>query len=232
MKLMCSICARGGSKGVKNKNIRTLVDRPLIAHSLEQAHATGLFDVIVVSSDSDDILQVSQDYGAQLVIKRPDELATDTAAKIPVIQHCMQETEAQTGQMFDYVVDLSATAPMRTADDIKGVVALQMSDDISNVITAAEAKNSPYFSLVELNETGVPVLSKPPSQPLVRRQDSPKCFDMNGSIYSWTRSDLLHMTSLFGPKTRLFEMPEERSFDIDTETDFIVIETLMSAQLS
>lgn len=94
---LCTICARGGSKGVKNKNVRHLAGQPLIAYSIQQAKHTGLFDYVAVSSDSQEILDIARQYGADLTIRRPDELATDTAAKLPVIRHCVSMVEQITG---------------------------------------------------------------------------------------------------------------------------------------
>ncbi len=227
MKRICTICARGGSKGVKNKNIRDLAGQPMIAHSLTQARASGLFDVIAVSSDSPEILEVARRHGADLLIERPAELATDTAAKLPVIRHCVEGAERITGKQFDVVVDLDATSPLRLVEDVQGAVHLLESRKVANVITAAPARRSPYFNLVELGEDGVVRLSKPLENPIVRRQDSPKCFDMNASIYVWQRAALFDYPTVFNADTRLFIMPEERSTDIDNELDFEFVELLM-----
>jgi len=124
MKRLCTICARGGSKGVKGKNIRPLLGKPLIAHSIEQARKSGLFAAIAVSSDSDIILQIAKEWGVDFLIKRPDELATDHAAKLPVIRHCVAEVERQSGYCFDTIVDLDATSPLRSVEDICSAVAL------------------------------------------------------------------------------------------------------------
>ena len=97
MRRICTICARGGSKGVKNKNIRNLMGKPLIGYTLEQAQASQLFEMIAVSSDSPEILDMSRRYGADLLVERPAELATDTAAKLPVIRHCVEEAERIVG---------------------------------------------------------------------------------------------------------------------------------------
>lgn len=228
MKRICTICARGGSKGVKNKNIRDLAGQPMIAHSLTQARASGLFDVIAVSSDSPEILEVGRRHGADLLIERPAELATDTAAKLPVIRHCVEGAERITGKKFDVVVDLDATSPLRWVEDIQGAVHLLESQKVANVITAAPARRSPYFNLVELGEDGVVRLSKPLEKPIVRRQDSPKCFDMNASIYVWQRAALFDCPTVFNADTRLFIMPAERSTDIDNELDFEIVELLMN----
>jgi CMP-N,N'-diacetyllegionaminic acid synthase len=228
---ICTICARGGSKGVLNKNIRSLAGKPLIAYSLEQAIMSQLFDLIAVSSDSPEILEVADQYGADVLVQRPIELATDTAAKLPVIKHCVEQAELTKGKIFDVVVDLDATSPLRSISDIQGAVELLESEQVSNVITAAPARRSPYFNLVELGENEVVKLSKSLKEPLVRRQDSPKCFDMNASIYVWQRAALAEYPSVFNPDTRLFVMPEERSTDIDSPLDFEIVEFLMKKRI-
>ncbi|PLX72149.1 MAG: flagellar modification protein B [Azoarcus sp.] len=229
MKRLCTICARGGSKGVKGKNLKVLLGKPLIAHSIDQARASGLFDLIAVSSDSDEILAVAQDCGADLLVKRPDELATDQAAKLPVIRHCVAEVERLTGDSFETLVDLDATSPLRTPEDIRDAVELLERSGAGNVITAMPARRSPYFNLVELDQDGIVHLSKPPRNAIVRRQDAPKCYDMNASIYVWRRAALFGNESLFNPDTRLHVMPEERSIDIDSELDFRFVEFLMAS---
>ena len=227
MKRLCTICARGGSKGVKGKNLRPLAGKPLIAHTLQQARASRLFEMIAVSSDSDAILAAAAAWGADLVIKRPDELATDQAAKLPVIRHAVTEVECRTGQTFDTCVDLDATSPLRLPEDIAAAVSLLEAGDAKNVVTAMPARRSPYFNLVELDADGIVRLSKPPSSAVVRRQDAPACFDMNASIYVWQRGVLLSGEPLFNDRTRLHVMPEERSIDIDSELDFRFVEFLI-----
>ena len=144
MTKICTICARGGSKGVKNKNLRELLGKPLIAHSILQAKESGVFDVVAVSSDSDEILRVAKQYGADYMIKRPDELATDAAAKVPVMQHCVQEVEKLTNLTFDIITDIDATSPLRTVEDLKNAVQkLEQHAFAKNLITAAPARRSP-----------------------------------------------------------------------------------------
>lgn len=227
MKRLCTICARGGSKGVKGKNIRPLLGKPLIAYSIEQARAAGIFDLLAVSSDSDEILEVARTYGCDYLIKRPDELATDQAAKLPVIRHCVTEVERLAGRSFDTLVDLDATSPLRIPDDITNAVKLLEESGAGNVITAMPARRSPYFNLVELDACGVAHLSKPPQAAVVRRQDAPKCYDMNASVYVWRRPVLFGSETIFNSDTRLYVMPEERSIDIDSEIDFCFVEYLM-----
>lgn len=226
MARLCTICARGGSKGVKNKNIRDLLGRPLIAHTILQAKATNLFDGIAVSSDSDDILAVARQWGVDYLIKRPDELATDTAAKIPVIRHCVTEVERLTAKEYSTIVDLDATSPLRLPEDIVAAVNLLEGENVSNVITGMPSRRSPYFNMVELDECGVARIAKRLDQPVVRRQDAPKCYDMNASIYVWKRDALLTNGTIFNIDTLLYVMPEERSIDIDSPLDFEFVEFL------
>lgn len=226
MKTVVTICARGGSKGVKGKNVRDMNGLPLIAHTLKQAKSFKGFAAFAVSSDSDAILEIAEREGF-LAIKRPDELATDTAAKIPVIRHCVQETERLTGQKFDLCLDLDCTSPLRNVSDIEAVVSLLMNPEVPNVITAMPARRSPYFNLIEKSPEGRIQLAKKLEKPVVRRQDAPECFDMNASIYGWKREVLMTENTLFLPATALHVMPEERSIDIDSELDFQVVEMIM-----
>jgi len=227
MRRLCTICARGGSKGVKGKNLRLLLGKPLIAHSILQALESKLFDAVAVSSDSEEILETAREYGAHVLVRRPDAMATDTAAKAPAIYHCLLEAERKLGATFEVLVDLDATAPLRLVVDIVGAVSLLEKTGGANVITGAPARKSPYFNLVELNPQGFVQLSKSPPVAIVRRQDSPRCFDMNASIYVWRREVFVAEPKIFYSDTRLFEMPEERSQDIDTELDFDIVRLLM-----
>jgi N-acylneuraminate cytidylyltransferase/CMP-N,N'-diacetyllegionaminic acid synthase len=227
MSRLCTICARGGSKGVKGKNIRLLCGKPLIAHSIAQAKASGLFAAVAVSSDSPEILAVAGEWGADILVTRPDELASDTAPKAPAIRHCLEEAERQLGQTFPVFVDLDATSPLRLPEDIVGAVTLLEDSGVTNVITGAPARRSPYFNLVELDAAGHARLSKQLEKPVARRQDGPRCFDMNASIYVWRRDAFMTRPAVFYDDTLLYEMPEERSVDVDSELDFELVRLLM-----
>jgi len=226
-KILCTICARGGSKGVPGKNIRELAGLPLLAHSILQAKQSGIFDSIAVSSDSSKILAVAAKYGADFLIERPPELSTDAAPKVPVIQHCFLTAERLAGTQFDIGVDLDATSPLRVPADIIAATETLVSSDAQNVITGSPSRRSPYFNLVEANDVGYVTTSKTLPRPCTRRQDAPKTYDMNASIYVWRRSSLINNSNLFLEKTVLYEMPEERSIDIDSELDFKIVEMLM-----
>jgi N-acylneuraminate cytidylyltransferase/CMP-N,N'-diacetyllegionaminic acid synthase len=199
----------------------------MFGHSVAQAAASGLFDEIVVSSDSEEILALAPSFGATGVVRRPAEMATDTAGKVPAIAHAVRSTEERTGQQYDVCVDLDATSPLRTIDDIRAAVRMFEDADVESLITGSEARRNPYFNLVEERPDGTVAVSKTPDDAVLRRQDAPRSFDMNGSIYVWRRTSLLHDQVVFFPSTILYEMPSERSIDVDSEFDFQIVEWLM-----
>ncbi|MBT5935163.1 acylneuraminate cytidylyltransferase family protein [Sulfurimonas sp.] len=226
-KVLCTICARGGSKGVKNKNVKEINGKPLIAYTIEQAKASQLFDHIVISTDSDDIANIAKEYGAEVFFKRSTEMASDTAGKLDVIKDTFVRSEEHYKKQYDYLIDLDATAPLRVVEDITKSFEQFLANDNDNLITAMPGRRSPYFNLVEVNEEGRVYLSKEFDNSIVRRQDAPKSYDMNASIYIWKRDAILNIKSLFMEKTGLYVMPEERSIDIDTPLDYEFVEFLM-----
>lgn len=229
---LCTICARGGSKGVKNKNVRELHGSPMIAWSVRRAIESGLFAHVIVSTDSDQIADAAIAAGAEAFFRRPPEMASDTAAKLPVIQHAFRASEVHYGREFAVIVDLDATSPLRVASDIAGAVEMLETGRWDNIITGMPARRSPYFNLVEQGEGGRVFLAKRLEKPIARRQDAPRCFDMNASIYAWTRASLLGSERVIGENTGIFVMPEERSIDVDSEIDFKLVELLMGEALS
>lgn len=227
IKVLCTICARGGSKGVKNKNIKPINGKPLIAYTVEQAIQSKLFEHVAISTDSDDIANIAKEYGAEVFFKRSDEMSSDTAGKLDVIKDAFVRSEEYYDCKFDYLIDLDATAPLREIDDILKSFKQFIDDNNDNLITAMPSRRSPYFNLVEQDKDGKVYLSKALDNSIVRRQDAPKSYDMNASIYIWKRDIILNENKLFLDKTGLYIMPEERSIDIDTELDYKFVEFLM-----
>jgi CMP-N,N'-diacetyllegionaminic acid synthase len=225
---LCTICVRGGSKGVKNKNLKFFLGQPLIYQTIRMAQDSNLFDTIAVSSDSDEILNYVEECGVDVVIKRPVDLAQDNSGKIPAIKHAVREVEKKRERSFDIVCDLDATSPLRTIEDIQLAVKQLEEASIGNLLSAMPARRSPYFNLLEVTKDGVAHLSKELPVAILRRQDSPKCYDANASIYVWKKEVLLSNDVLFLEDTALYIMPEERSLDIDTPMDFEVVEFLAS----
>lgn len=216
MAVIATICARGGSTGVPRKNVRIIGGKPLIEHTIEHAKACSFIDHVFVSTDDDEIAEIARRAGATVPYKRPAHLATQHAAKLPVIEHLV-ETVEDSGIRVDKIVDLDPTSPLREPNDVE--VAYQLLDDETDVvITGYEAEKNPYFNMVEIREDGITRLSKEPQKPIVARQLAPKVYSMNGSVYVWHRHTLA--LGLWNGRSRLHIMPHERSIDIDTEIDF------------
>lgn len=220
MTTIATICARGGSKGVPGKNTRTLLGRPLIAYSIDQALNTPGIDGVYVSTDSQSIADVAVANGATVLGLRPPELAEDSSPKIPVIEHLVSTVEERVGRV-DTVIDLQPTSPLRLIADIEGAMA-RLTDGIDLVITGAVAEANPYYSMVEADPSGDVHLVKQPSSSIGGRQAAPQVFSMNGSIYCWRRDSLSN--GMWSGRVVLFEMPRERSVDVDEEIDWQILE--------
>lgn len=223
MATIATICARGGSKGLPGKNVRAFAGKPLLAHSIEQALACPQIDGVYVSTDDDEIADVAQRFGAQVPYRRPAELATDSAPKIPAIEHLVAHLEAQ-GMQVDRVVDLQPTSPLRTPQDLTEALAVSAGCDL--VVSVCEVSHSPYFTAVEVAADGSLALSKPAGH--VRRQDLPTVWGLNGSIYVWQRAALRRAAEhgFWSVRVCPSVMPRERSIDIDDQLDFDMAEWL------
>ena len=152
MKVLCTICAREGSKGVPNKNIKEIAGKPLIAFSIQQALESNLFDKIVVSTDSDEIRKIAKKYGAESWFSRPAELSRDDSPKIPVIKHVLEESEKKFNCKFGHIIDLDITAPLRNVEDIRKAYKIFLKDGFDNLITGTRSRKNPYFNMIEINE--------------------------------------------------------------------------------
>ena len=188
MRILVTICARKGSKRVKNKNMRDLMNKPLIAHTIETAKKWGRADRIVVSTDSEEIARISKEYGAEVPFMRPYELSSDTAPKLPVIQHVVKFLMDKENEKFDLVVDLDPTSPLRTVEDIENAYNTMLQGDSINLFSVCSARKSPYFNMVELDDDGYAHLCKTLENPIFRMQDTPVVYELNASIYIyWTK---------------------------------------------
>ncbi len=227
MGTICTICARGGSEGVPRKNIKLLLGKPLINHTIEQALSCSKIDHVFVSTDDPEIAETASQAGAKVPFLRPTELATKKAAKIPVIQHLV-DWVTNSGIEVKTIVDLDPTSPLRNLEDI--VACLNLLDENTDVvITGYEAEKNPYFNMVEQNSQGYFQLVKRPNNNVYSRQMAPKVYSMNASIYVWHLETL--SKGLWDGNTKLHIMPRERSIDIDEPLDFKLVELLMREKL-
>ena len=227
--ILCTICARGGSKGLPNKNLLKIDDKSLIGHTLTQAKSVEDIDCIIISSDSDDILEEGKMYGADILLRRSAKLASDDAGKIDAIIDCLSHAESKLNIDFDYVIDLDVTSPLRNTSDIKNCLEFVKNHGFKNLITVTNSRKNPYFNQIEITNEG-PKLVKT-GHNITGRQSAPRVYDMNASIYVWSKDFLINEKSLFSKDTIVYDMPEERSLDIDNELDFKFVKYLMENEL-
>ena len=224
--ILCTICARGGSKGVPNKNIKLINGKPLIYYTINQALKSKMFDNIVVSTESKIVANEVKKMGIDVWFLRPTKFANDNSSKIPVIRHALLESEKHFNKNFNVIVDLDVTSPLRKIEDIKKAIEQFKNSKANILISGSKSKKNPYFNMVELVNNNPQIIKKINNQPH-RRQDAPTTYDMNASIYIWKKETILSSDKLFGSKTSLYIMPEERSIDIDTFLDFEIVEHLL-----
>lgn len=228
MKILATIAARGGSKGVKNKNIRALLGKPLIAYTIEQALKWGKASKVLVSTDSPEIAEAARKHGAQAPFLRPAELSGDAAPKVPVIRHAWREAEKLYGERYDYVVDLDATAPLRRVSDIEASLNKAAQKKSLTLFSVVPAHKNPYFNMVELDGDGWAGLCKKPAAGVTRRQDAPGVYDMNASIYVYSREFLEgDAASVLTARSAVHVMDELSGTDIDREVDFKFVEFIL-----
>jgi CMP-N,N'-diacetyllegionaminic acid synthase len=227
--ILCTICARGGSKGLPNKNLLKIGDKSLIGHTLSQAKAIDAIDCIIVSSDSNEILKEGEIYAADILLQRSAKLASDDAGKIDAIIDCLNHAESNLNKHFDYVIDLDVTSPLRNLIDIENCLEFTKDQGFKNLITVTNSKKNPYFNQIEITNEG-PQLVKS-GHNIKGRQSAPKVYDMNASIYVWSRDFLINEKTLFSRDTIVYDMPEERSLDIDNELDFKIVKHLIENEL-
>lgn len=233
--ILISICARGGSKGVPNKNIKPIANLPLIAYSIGTAQrfqksSEHRID-IALSTDSDAIKEAAAVYGLHTNYTRPDALATDKAGKLDAMRDILLFEEKQRGKRYDYLLDLDVTAPLRTVQDLEQALEkLQNTPNALNIFSVSPAHRNPYFNMVEETADGFVRLCKPPAGNILSRQSAPKVFDMNASFYYFKRQ-CFDMETFFtiNDKSLAFEM-QHVCFDVDSLLDFDVLEYLITHQ--
>ena len=225
-KILCIICARGGSKGIPGKNKVVVAGKPLIAYTLEAAKECDYFDDVIVSTDDEEIMNIACDYSVPAPFKRPEHLSKDDTSKIDVIRHAVEWVENNWHKKYDIVVDLSVVSPLRTVEDIKNSIELLVNEKADNVFSVSPPYRNPYYNMVEIIDKKVKLVKEPPKK-LTRRQDAPIVYDMNDSIYVWWKKILFEKDTTFNDNTKIYIMPRHRGIDIDESFDLLVVSLIL-----
>lgn len=224
MKSIAIIPARSGSKGLIDKNIRLLCGKPMLAYSIEAAEKSEIFDVVHVSTDSEQYAEIAKIYGADVPFLRGEELSNDTANTWDVVRYVLKKYK-ELGKHFDVVAVLQPTSPLRTKEDITNAHNIYLSKSATAVVGVCEMEHSPLWSNTlneELNMKGF--LNKGTN---VQRQQLETYYRINGAVYMIDSGIIENNMEIYGEKSYAYIMPKERSIDIDDIMDFKIAEMYM-----
>ncbi|KQL46515.1 acylneuraminate cytidylyltransferase [Brevibacillus choshinensis] len=223
--VLAIIPARGGSKGVPRKNIRNLSGKPLIAWTIEAAKKSSYIDQLIVSTDDEEIAEVAREWGCEVPFLRPAELAQDHTPGMDPVLHAMEMLPG-----YDFTLLLQPTSPLRITEDIDACLEQCVREAANACVSVTHSDKSPFW-MYQLSDSGklLPILEA--EQPVLRRQDAPDVFVLNGAVYVAKSSWLQQHRTFLHAETTGYAMPKDRSLDIDTKLDFTIVETIMNEKL-
>ncbi|MFJ9501233.1 acylneuraminate cytidylyltransferase family protein [Brevibacillus centrosporus] len=224
-KVLAIIPARGGSKSVPRKNIKLLGDHPLIAWTINEAKKSAYIDRLIVSTDDEEIAEVARKYDCEVPFLRPAELAQDNTPGIDPVLHALMMIPG-----YDYVMLLQPTSPLRKVNDIDGCLEKCIHEKANSIVSVSLVDKSPFW-MYSMTERSLlePVMAH--KTPYTRRQDIPTIYSLNGAVYV-AQSEWLQSTQTFLTQETIgFIMPKERSVDVDTPLDFLIVESLLMREL-
>jgi N-acylneuraminate cytidylyltransferase len=228
MDTVAFIFARGDSKGLPRKNVRDLCGKPLIAWSILHAQSVKRISRVIVSTDSEEIAEISRKYDAEVPFMRPPELATDLSPEWLSWQHALEYLRKIEGTLPDVMLSLPTTSPLRSQIDIDSGLDLYLKGDADVVISTTEAHRNPYFNMVKGNPDGTVGLVCEDEFIISQRQTAPRVFDMTTVCYVANPQFILESKSIFEGRVKAINIPIERAIDIDTLLDFQIAEYLMN----
>jgi len=223
--LTAFIFARGGSKGVKNKNIREVAGKPLIAHAICTALESTCIAKVVVSTDSEKIANTAATWGAE-ILGRPASLAGDKAPEIEAWRHAIRCYEKELVSQDNVFISIPATSPLKNTEDINAAIEKYHANDFDLVLGVSPAKTNPQLTLVTLESEKIQLLGS--GQGIYRRQDVIPMFNIIGGVYVSNSDYLMSAESIVNDNTGYILIPEERALDIDSEFDLHLADLLLT----
>lgn len=230
MNIVALICARGGSKGILNKNIKILGGEPLIVRSINQAKKLKEVKRVIVSTDSKEIANIATAAGAEVPFMRPKNLAEDNSSEWLVWRHALESIKKIDGKYPDILIVVPVTSPLRAEDDLKKCLIEFNKGNADIIITVTNSHRNPYFNMVKINEEGLASLVIPQVKTIIRRQESPEVYDMTTVAYVTTPKFILEKDGIFSGKVGYVHIPIERAIDIDNPFDLRIAELLLAVK--
>lgn len=230
MNVLAIIPARSGSKSVKDKNIRLMNGKPMIAYSIEHALSSKLINRVIVSTDSPVYADIARKYGAEVPFLRPDQISTDTSLDIEVFEHALNFLKDNEDYTPDVVVQLRPTYPIRNVEDIDKMITMLMEDDSLDSIRCIAPAKEVAYKMWFLNDDGTisPILTDIPEAYNMPRQELPKIYYQNACIDVMRPDVITRHHSMSGKKIKGYIM--EHNFDIDTEEEFLNAEKYLASK--
>ena len=217
------IFARSGSKELPNKNIKIFRGKPLIAHTIEIAKASKIFDEVIVFTDSQKVRDIALECNAFVPFDRPSNLSKDDTSEWLCWQYVINKYQEQF-DTFKVFFSMPCTSPLRSIEDIKGMIQFYESNDYDLVLGITKSSRSPYFNMVHKENDELKKIIK--TDKINRRQDSPICYDVTTVGYVCNPKYIIDNEKLFSGRIGGFEIPKDRSIDIDDNIDFTIAESL------
>lgn len=221
-RLLAVIPARGGSKRLPRKNVLDLAGKPLISWTIEAALGSKYIDRVIVSTDDDEIAEVSKDFGADVPFMRPAEYATDEAKSVDVVLQLLEQLEIQ-NEKYEYIILLQPTSPLRNTENINESIELLIKKRCAGVVSISEAEHSPLWSNILPDDDSLSgfldesIINK-------RSQDLEKFYRLNGAIYLCNSKRLIQEKTFFLKNDIYgFKMSREASIDIDISIDLDLV---------
>ena len=224
MSLLGIIPARGGSKGITRKNVKSLAGKPLIGWTIDAAKQSSCIDRIVVSTEDEEIASVARELGVDVPFMRPAELAADDTPGIAPVLHAISQLPD-----YDWVLLLQPTSPLRSAEDIDGIWQFCQEQGALSAVSVCEVEKHPYW-VYQLNAAQSLDPFVKGRLDVARRQDLPPAYSLNGALYLARTDWLLERRDFIGPETLGYIMPPERSVDLDTPQDWRWVEFLIEQE--
>ena len=224
--MLAVIPARKGSKGLPKKNIKVLNGKPLIQYTIEAAQASKQLTRIIVSSDDDDVIHLSKNFAqVEVPFKRPSQLAQDDSIVISTFFHLIDWLREKEGTEPEEFCVLQPTSPLRVSADIDGAISLFKSKNAKSVLSVYETKPAQWLHYLgeDLRITSLETGGLQ-NNPMLARQRQRPLYSQNGAVHVFNTANLRRTKSYYGPETFAYVMPENRSVDIDTITDFKMAE--------
>jgi len=222
------IPARGGSKGLPGKNVKSMAGKPMMAWTIEAALASTGFARVIVSTDDQEIAAVGRHYGAETPFLRPAEFGTDSASVVDVVLHAVEWLESQEGFSPSQIMLLQPTSPLRTSEDIRSVLTLFSERQPESVVSVVPMQHPPHW-LKSINEQGELVPWFEGNLP-DRRQSVGELYMPNGAIYMIAMDVLRKQHTFYPGCTLAYVMPPERSIDVDSAWEFYLAQLILMDQ--